>query len=165
MRLIVVRRVYFSFHHERDIWRVAEIKNHWVTKPARESAGVIDAVSWESLKDQGAGAIKKWIRNQLLGTSVTIVLIGFETHGNEYVNYEIFLSHERNNGLLGVYIHNLEDSDGKKDAKGKNPFDDFRDRFSGLLFSQIYPAYDWVEDDGYDNFENWVEMAATLVGT
>jgi hypothetical protein len=91
-------------------------------------------------------------------------MIGFETHGNDYVNYEILQSQERNIGLLGVYIHNLEDSYDKKDFKGKNPFDNFRDKDSGLLFSQIYPTYDWVEDEGYDNFGNWVETAATLAG-
>ena len=157
-------RVFFSYDYERDFWRVSEIKSHWVKKPGRESAGHIDEDFWESLKRQGDGEIKKWIRNQLLGTSVTVVMIGFETHGNDYVNYEILQSQERNIGLLGLYIHNLEDSYDKKDFKGKNPFDNFRDKDSGLLFSQIYPTYDWVEDDGYDNFGNWVETAATLAG-
>jgi hypothetical protein len=156
--------VFFSYHYERDFWRVSEIKNRWLTKADRESAGHIDEGFWESLKRQGDGEIKKWIRNQLLGTSVTVVMIGFETHLNEYVNYEILLSHERKNGLLGVYIHNIVDSYDKKEPKGKNPFDNFRDTNSGLLFSQIYPSYDWIEDDGYDNFGNWVETASTLAG-
>jgi len=160
----VTIRVFFSFHYERDFWRVSEIKSHWVTKPDRESAGYIDEESWEALKLQGDGEIKKWIRNQLHRTSVTVVMIGTETHSIDYVNNEISLSHERKNGLLGVYIHNLQDIYNKKDSKGKNPFDNFRDNNSGLLFSQIYPAYDWIEDGGYDNFGNWIETAATLAG-
>ena len=157
-------RVFFSFHYERDLWRVSEIKSHWVTKRDRESAGYMDENAWKSLKLQGDGEIKKWIRNQLHGTSVSVVMIGTETHRIDYVNYEISLSHERKNGLLGVYIHNIQDIYNKKGSKGKNPFDDFRDTNSGLLFSQIYPSYDWIEDDGYENFGSWVETAAALAG-
>ncbi len=25
------RRVFFSFHYQRDIWRVQQVKNHWLT--------------------------------------------------------------------------------------------------------------------------------------
>ena len=157
-------RAFFSFHYERDLWRVSEIKSHWVTKHDRESAGYMDENAWKSLTLQGDGEIKKWIRNQLHGTSVTVVMIGTETHSIDYVNYEISLSQERKNGLLGVYIHNIQDIYNKKDSKGKNPFDDFRDTNSGLLFSQIYPSYDWIEDDGYENFGGWVETAAALAG-
>ena len=157
-------RVYFSFDYNRDFWKVIEIKNYWVTNSDRESAGIIDFSAWEFLTLQGNYEVMKWIRNQLLGTSVTVVIIGAETYLKEYVNYEILLSRERKNGLLGIYIHNIEDSNGKKDLKGENPFDNFRDSNSGLLFSQIYPTYDWVEDDGYDNFAHWVEIAAALSG-
>jgi len=157
-------RAFFSFHYERDLWRVSEIKSHWVSKPERESAGFFEEDTWASLKLQGDAEIKQWIRNQLHRTSVTVVMIGTETHSIDYVNYEISLSHERKNGLLGVYIHNIQDVYDKKDLKGKNPFDSFRDTSSGLLFSQIYPTYDWIEDDGYENFENWIETAAALAG-
>jgi hypothetical protein len=157
-------RAFFSFHYERDFWKVSEIKSHWVSKPERESAGLIEEDAWASLKLQGDAEIKQWIRNQLHRTSVTVVMIGTETHSIDYVNYEISLSHERKNGLLGVYIHNIQDVYDKRDLKGKNPFDNFRDISSGLLFSQIYPTYDWTEDDGYTNFEKWIETAAALAG-
>jgi len=43
----MVRRVFFSFHYERDIWRANIVRNSWVTKPDREAAGFVDATVWE----------------------------------------------------------------------------------------------------------------------
>jgi hypothetical protein len=67
---------------------------------------------------------------------------------------------------LGVYIHNLKDKDGKTDSKGKNPFDYFYVERNGkrIYFSEIYPTYDWVNDNGYENFGNWVEEVAKKAG-
>ena len=61
----MIRRVFFSFHYERDIWRVSQIRNSWVTKPDREAAGFWDAAKWEEVKRGGDAAIKKWINEQL----------------------------------------------------------------------------------------------------
>ncbi len=85
----MARRVFFSFHYERDILRVGQIRNSGITKPDLESAGFIDAASWESLKRQGDDAIKRWINSQLDGTSVTVVLIGAQTSERDWVKYEI----------------------------------------------------------------------------
>jgi hypothetical protein len=54
----MARRVFFSFHYERDIWRASQIRNSWVTKPDREYAGFWDAASWEEVKKKGDEAIK-----------------------------------------------------------------------------------------------------------
>lgn len=119
----MARRVFFSFHYERDVWRANVVRNSWVTKPDREAAGFIDAVEFEKIKRQGDLAVKRWINNQLKGTSVTCVLIGAETYSREWVRYEIIKSFDRRNGLLGVYIHRIKDRNGNIDFKGKNPFD------------------------------------------
>jgi len=39
------------------------------------SGGFIDAANFEKLKKQGDAAIKRWIDDQLKGTSVTVVLV------------------------------------------------------------------------------------------
>src|SRR4051794_20688027 len=118
----MARRVFFSFHYERDAWRAGQVRNSWVTKD-REEAGVWDAASWEEVKRKGTPAIEKWIDDQLRGTSVTVVLIGAQTSAREYVGYEIKQSHAKGNGMLGIYIHNMRDSSGQTDTKGNNPFD------------------------------------------
>lgn len=162
----MARRVFFSFHYERDVWRANQVRNSWVTKPDREAAGFWDAAEWEKVKRQGDEAVKRWIDKQLEGTSVTVVLIGAETYTRKWVKYEIKQSCERGNGLLGVYIHKLKDKDGKTDTKGKNPFDLFYIERNGekVYLSEIYPTYDWVDDDGYNNLGKWVEEAAKKVG-
>jgi hypothetical protein len=108
----VARRVFFSFHYERDIVRVNQVRNCWVTQD-REVAGFWDASLWEEAKKKGDAAIKKMIDNALENTSVTVVLIGSETADREYVRYEISQSHNRGNGLLGVYVHDLKNFQGK----------------------------------------------------
>ena len=153
----MVRRVFFSFHYERDSWRVSQVRNSWVTKPDRDSAGYIDAVKWEEVKRGGPEAIKKWIEGELHGTSVTVVLIGPETSKREWVRYEIQKSIEKGNGFIGIRIHNLKDQTGETDQDGYLDF--------GLVdgehtFSDLFPVYDWVDDDGYENLGDWVEAAA-----
>jgi len=119
----MARKVFFSFHYERDVWRANVVRNSWVTKPDREDAGFIDASEFEKLKKQGDSAVKRWIDSQLEGTSVTAVLIGYETYSRRWVRYEIIKSFDKGNGLLGIYIHKIKDKDGKTDFKGENPFE------------------------------------------
>lgn len=162
----MARRVFFSFHYERDKWRASVVRNSWVTKPDREAAGFWDAAAWEEVKKQGEEAIKRWINRQLEGTSVTAVLIGAETARREYVQYEIIKSHEERKGLLGVYIHNIKDQDGDADSRGENPFDNIYVEEDGkkVYFPEIYPTYDWVYAKGYDNLGSWIEKAANEAG-
>lgn len=118
----MARKVFFSFHYERDVWRANVVRNSWVTKPDREAAGFIDAAEFEEIQRQGDLAVKRWINSQLKGTSVTAVLIGAETYGRRWVRYEIIKSYDKSDGLLGIYIHKIKDQYGKTDSKGENPF-------------------------------------------
>ena len=116
----MARKVFFSFYYERDVWRAGQVRNSWVTKPDRDTAGFWDSASWEEVKKKGDAAIKKWIDDQLTGTSVTVVLIGAETSNRDYVKYELEKSWGKGNGILGIYIHQMKDKDGKTDTKGSN---------------------------------------------
>jgi len=158
----VARRVFFSFHYERDIWRANVVRNSWVTKPDREAAGFWDKSLWEEAKKTGDEAIKRMIDKGLENTSVTVVLIGAETSGREWVRYEIVQSYNKGNGLLGVYIHNIKDPDWNTDKKGDNPFNYIYIEKDGrkVYFSEMYPTYDWVSDDGYEKIGSWIEKAA-----
>lgn len=161
----MARRAFFSFHYERDVWRASQVRNSWVTQE-RESAGFWDAAAWEEVKKKGEDAIHKWIDNQLNGTSVTVVLIGAETALRPYVGYEIQQSHNRGNGMLGIYIHNLKNSNGRTDAAGTNPLTNWHVVRDGkqVLLSDLYPTYDWVSGNGYANLGDWIEAAAKRAG-
>lgn len=162
----MTRKAFFSFHYERDIWRACQVRNCWVTKPDRETAGFWDKASWEEIKRKGDESVKAWIRKQLDGTSVTVVLIGNETSNRKYVIYEIQQSHVRGNGIFGIYIHNQKDCNGNSDTKGNNPFDQLYIERDGrrVYLAEIYPTYDWKWDEGYDNIAIWIEKAAKAAG-
>jgi hypothetical protein len=162
----MARRAFFSFHYENDVWRANIVRHSWVTKLDREAEGFIDAADFEEVKKGGDAAVKKWIDNQLIGTSVTIVLIGKDTSNREYVQYELQKSYSRDNGLLGIYIHKLKDRGGNTSSKGDNMFGEIGKDSSGnaVYFSSSYPCYDWINDDGYANLGNWIENAAKKAG-
>jgi len=155
----MARRVFFSFHYERDIWRASQIRNSWVTKPDREAAGFWDAAEWEKVKKQGDPAIKRWINKQIEGTSVTVVLVGAETFDRKWVRYEIQRSIERGNGIVVVYIHNLKDKNGNTDKRSDTSL-----VIDGRDLTELYPCYDWRNDDGYQNLGDWVDRAALIAG-
>lgn len=149
----MARRVFFSFHYERDVWRANVVRNSWVTKPNREIAGFIDAAEFEELKRQGDLAVKRWINSQLDGTSVTAVLIGHETYSRRWVRYEIIKSLDKSNGLLGIYIHKIKDNYEYTDDKGENPF-----KYVGVYIGKDGKAEymeiknnQWVKFDDYPN--------------
>jgi hypothetical protein len=158
------RKVFFSFHYERDGQRASVVRNSWVTKG--DAAGYIDSASWEEVKGRGETAIKRWIEDQLSGTSVTAVLIGAETSSRDWVKYEIKRSYERGNGMLGIYLHNIKDFESKTDTPGNNQFGEIGQDANGssLYFWSLYPTYDWVQNDGYRNLGAWVENAAKKAG-
>ena len=143
----MARRVFFSFHYQKDIWRVNIVRNSGVVE-GYAAAGFQDASLWEEAKRKGDATIKALINRGLEGTSVTCVLIGQETSQRDYVAYEIEKSIERGNGLLGIYIYNLKDKDGNVGGywPGAVP---------AALTKASAPIYTWDKD----KFGDWVEVA------
>jgi hypothetical protein len=153
----MARKVFYSFHFQRDAWRAGQVR-HSNTISDDDEYGVIDSVEWEKIERGGDAAIKRWINEQLTYTSVTVVLIGAETASREYVNYEIERSMERGNALVGVRVHGMKNQYGETDKSGANPFDNFHLK-DGTPLSQLCEVYDWVKDDGRENISTWVEDA------
>lgn len=145
----MARRVFFSFKYQ-DVSRAMVVRNSWVTQ-GKESAGFIDAVAFEKLKKQGDDAIRKWIDDQLSGTSVTVVLVGEKTCGSRWVKYEIERSKELGHGLLGIDVSKIKDLQrNESDRCGKIP--------AG------YEFYLWNKDDGFNKMGGWIEAAAKATG-
>ena len=141
----MARKVFFSFHYQRDLWRVNVVRNSTVVEGAA-AAGFHDASLWEEAKKKGDAAIKALIDSGLNGTSVTVVLIGAETSTRKYVTYEIEKSIERGNGLLGIRINNIKDKDGRIDSLGVTP---------SALAAAGAPIYTYE----YGKVGGWVEDA------
>lgn len=116
----MTRHVFFSFHYQRDVWRVNQIRNLGEVV-GNAAAGFHDKSLWEEAKKKGDAVIQKMIDDALHGTSVTVVCIGSQTAERKFIDYEIDKSVQRGNGLIGLQIHDLKDKDGKTDYVGKIP--------------------------------------------
>lgn len=77
---------------------------------------------WETVKRGGDAAIERWINEQMNGRTCTVVLIGAQTAGRKWINYEIIKSWNDGLGVVGLHIHGLQDSNGNLSAVGANPF-------------------------------------------
>jgi len=147
----MARRVFFSFHYQRDVWRVNQIRNlDQVVGVA--AAGFADASLWEEAKKKGDAAIKAMIDEGLKNTSVTVVCIGAATAGRKYIDYEISQSIARGNAIIGLQIHDLKDSGGNTDPVGATP---------AKLTAANAKIYKYVD---HATLKKRIEEAATAAG-
>jgi hypothetical protein len=146
----VARRVFFSFEYSNDVTRAMVVRKSGQLRGI-ETAGFVDAATFETIRRSGDAAIKRWIDEQLSGTSVTVVLVGQTTCSSKWVQYEIEQSKQRGNGLLGIDISKIKDLSGRTTERcGEIPLG--------------YQFYLWNNDDGYENLGQWVEAAARAAG-
>lgn len=139
----MAKRVFFSFHYE-DVIRANIVKNHWIAKPDRESAGFFDGSLTEKEKIIGIDRVKALINNGLINTSNTCVLIGSETYTRNWVKYEIFKSLDKNNHVFGVHINELQEFNSPPKSIGPNPFDYIGVKYNnGHWIPYHYGQYGW----------------------
>ena len=159
------RRVFFSFHYKPDNWRAAEVRNMGVVEgnpPASDN-------DWESVTRGGDTAIRNWINSQMYEKSCSIVLIGSQTAGRKWINYEVEKAWNDGKGLLGIYIHNLKDRLGNQSAKGRNPFVGFtvgEEKLADIVraYDPPYKTSTYVYAHIKDNIADWIEDAIRIRG-
>lgn len=173
------RQVFFSFHYDKDVWRAAQVRNIGII----EGQPLFSDNGWEQVRKNSDEAIKRWIDKEMQMRSCVVVLIGEDTASRKWVKYEIEQAWKKGKGVLGIYIHKLENSIKEQSKKGKNPFDSFcidktmnyiAERSSPLdeneiKLSSICTAYDssyytsrCVYQDITDNIEDLVEKAIAI---
>lgn len=113
----MAKSVFYSFHYDRDLYRVQLVRNI----NALEGQPLLNSQKWEEVRRNGDQAIKDWINAQMAYKKAVIVLIGQQTAGREWVNYEITKAWADKRPLLGVRIHGLS-SMGSVDKPGDSPF-------------------------------------------
>ena len=143
----MARRVFFSFDHDGDIWRANQVRNSNVVA-GPHLAGFFDHSEYEEASKTGKIGTQRMILNHLKDTTVTVVLIGTETANRPWVKYEIKQSIAHKNGLLGIYIHHLKDSNRLASPRGPKP---------AVPQGVDFPAYDWDKD--LDRFRKEIEAA------
>ncbi|PZX92809.1 hypothetical protein DOS84_13120 [Flavobacterium aquariorum] len=147
------RKVFYSFHFDNDNWRAGQIRNIGSV----EGDKPVNGNKWEEVKSKSDSIIQAWIDENLKDKSCLVVLIGEKTSERKWVNYEIKKAWELGKAVCGIYIHKLEDSNGKQSTKGKR-----------LLASHIpvfeseYSSSSYVYDDIKNNITNLVEKAITI---
>ncbi|MCW1149146.1 TIR domain-containing protein [Flavobacterium lacisediminis] len=191
----MAKRVFFSFHYQDVIdFRANVVRNHWLTKPDRQSAGFFDSSIWEDAKKTSDLALKRLINSGLKNTSNTCILVGSETFNRRWVSYEIMKSLEVGNHIFCVHINSIKGKDQKTKPLGENPLYYLGVSFSddgkkvnlhdfinnkwikypdlegwnvkevdkeliGKIhrLSEAFEIYDWIDNNGYNNFSNWVK--------
>jgi len=157
------RKIFYSFHYKPDSWRVSKIRNIGAiegNKPASDN-------DWETVKGEGDAAIKKWIKGQMLGRSCAVVLIGENTAGRKWINYEIVESWGKGMGILGIHIHKITNSLGEQSAMGDNPFSGFtiKDKSLSSIVRTYAPPFS-ISSDVYshivENIADWIDEAIAI---
>lgn len=160
----MARRVFFSFHFDKDAWKVSQIRNAHALAGG-DSQQFLDHADWEAVKRKGDAGIKKWIDDQMSGSSVLVVLFGTETYKRPWVKYEIKKAHGDGRGIIGISLHGMKGQDGIADnSQCINPFPHAGLGNDGLGRAITYPVYAWLGNDGRANAEGWIEKAAKAAG-
>lgn len=146
---MIKRQVFYSFHYQRDHWRVAQVRNIGTIEGNRS----MPDNDWEEVVAGGDSKIEEWIKNQLKYRSCTVVLVGSNTANRKWINYEIVNSWNLGMGVVGIHVYGLRNQDGYVSDKGENPFDYITvgDKSLSSIVKCYTPAginskerYDWI---------------------
>jgi len=158
----MTHRVFFSFYHKEDALRTFDLRHIDVI----EGNHAASDSAWEAVIRGRERAIQKWIDDEMEGRDCAIVLIGAETAGRKWINYEIKKAWADHKGLLGIYVHNLADGHGLTGAKGANPFAKWTIGADKKPLTDLVMTYDPVGADSKqvqkyiaDNIAGWVDAA------
>lgn len=155
------RSVFYSFHYDRDAWRVQQV----IQMGALEGQSILNAQQWEDVKRRGNAAIEKWIAEQMAYKSAVVVLIGSQTANRPWVQHEIAYAWDNRKPLVGIRIHGLADRNGHTDAMGDNPFSKVSLQGGGTVgdFVPVYTPSGYSSQTVYasikDNLTTWVNNA------
>ena len=132
----MIRQVFYSFHYEKDSWRVNQVRNI----DAIEGNKRVEVNEWEAIVRGGDSQIQDWIKEQMKNRDCAVVLVGTCTAYRRWVRYEICQAWERGMGVVGICIHGLKDKSGECSYPGESPFSflEFREK----RFSSIVKCYD-----------------------
>lgn len=161
----MARKVFYSFHFDKDFWRTQQVRN----MNALEGQTLVAANAWEEVKTKGDAAVKKWIDDGMVGKSCVIVLVGEDTSKRPFVTYEMTKGWNEGKGVVAIRIDKLLGKDGRSGVAGTNPLANVKitatnqtlDTFvkikipAGLDSKAAYAAI-------ADNIEAWVEEAIKI---
>lgn len=157
------RQVFYSFHYIPDNWRVSQVRN---IGQIEDNKPVSDN-QWEKVKKIGNNEIKKWIDDNLKNRSCLVVLVGENTAKRKWIDYEIEKAWNDGKGVVGIHIHNLNNSLSEQSNRGANPFEHFTmgtKKLSSIVkcYNPPYTLSTNVYNYIKENLEDWIEEAIII---
>lgn len=156
------RQIFYSFHYDNDVMRVAQIRSIG----ALEDNKPVSANSWEEVKKKGDSGIKTWIDDNMNNRTCVVVMIGEDTAKRKWVKHEIEKAWNEKRGVLGIYIHNIKCPNYGTSKIGSNPFESFTLNNGNKKLSSVVKCYNPKSTDAYNdikaNLENWIEEAIII---
>jgi len=146
----MARKVFFSFDY-KNVYKANQIKNLPGIEPSA-AAGFENSALWDDQKVRGDLEVEAMIQTALEGTTVSVILISQGSTARKYINYEIYQSLARGNGLVAVQIHALPDETGKLDVPGDIP---------SQIADNGFKAYKYTTQE---DLSAWIEEAARIAG-
>lgn len=157
------RRVFFSFHYDLDNWRASQVRNIGVV----DGNAPVSDNDWETVTRGGSRAIQHWIDSQMENRTCAVVLVGAQTAGRRWIDYEIRHAWETGRGVVGIRVHGLKDRDERTTARGVNPFSLVT--VDGQHLGSIVKCYDpsgtdssarygWISDHLSDAVEEAIQI-------
>lgn len=138
---IISRHVFFSFKWDPDVWRVNILRNASRILGAT-CVGYWDDSLYEKSLANNPEYIKKKIREALIGTSVTIIIITSRTIESQYVKYEYEKSIEIGNKILQIDVSKMNTPVGYSSFNGWLPY--ITEGCSAKWYNNC-PLGEWIE--------------------
>jgi len=161
------KRVFYSFHFNNDFFRTMQVQN----MGAIEDDEPVSKNDWEKLKNTGDTAVENWIEKHMKDKECLVLLIGTQTAGRKWINYEIAKAWSDGRGVLGIRIHGLEGTDGQQSVLGANPFSGFtvcqdpnKKQWDSIVPVKNPPFVTGKGVYGHisENIEKWIEDAIKI---
>ncbi|MEA5079184.1 hypothetical protein SDC9_79490 [bioreactor metagenome] len=140
----MARKVFFSFDY-KNVYKANLVKNLPGIEPSA-AAGFESSALWDDQKVRGDLEVEAMIQSALDGTTVSVILITQGSTARKYINYEIYQSLARGNGLVAVQIHALPDENGKLDHPGDIPSQIADNGFKAYKYSTQEDLSAWIEE-------------------
>lgn len=147
------RKVFISYHHDADQKAVDEFTEHF----SDDLEVFTDSSLARASNSEDVDYLTQVCREAIQGTSVTIVMVGKNTGGRRFVDWEIHYTLYRDNGLLGLTVPDLN----SKDAWVPDRLSDNRPSGAGYAKWYKYPdsasSLREMIDEAYNSDTNLID--------
>jgi len=138
---------FFSFHYSYDFDRINVIIERWLAFLNTSTTPFIAQDQIAAMMEEGLPAIHGWVDEEIAKADAVVVLIGGNTFGRYFIEYEIQQALLQQKPIYGIYIHQVADQTGRIDTKSKSPL------------PPVCTHYDWKDDNGEELLLDWTKSA------